>query len=90
MVGYNNASERYEGIWTYTMSTAIMTLNGTSADGGKTVSFAASFDNEGKVKEKLNIVMRQIDHDHFVADLRGTMPDGKLGPRLETTYTRKK
>jgi hypothetical protein len=89
MIGYNNASKRYEGIWTYTMSTAIMTLNGTSADGGKTVSFAASFDNEGGLKEKLNIFLRKIDDDHFVVDLRGTMPDGKPGPRLETTYTRR-
>src|SRR5262249_21232922 len=65
MVGYNNASKRYEGIWTYTMSTAIMALNGSSVDGGKTVSFAASFDDAGGVKEKLSIVMRRADDDHF-------------------------
>ncbi|MFY9609545.1 MAG: DUF1579 family protein [Blastocatellia bacterium] len=32
LIGYNNASKRYEGIWTYTMSTSIMTLKGTSKD----------------------------------------------------------
>ena len=90
IVGYNNASKRYEGIWTYTMSTGIMTLNGTSADGGKTVSWAAAFDGEGGTREKLSVMMRQTDDDHFVVDLSATLPDGKPGPRLETTYTRKK
>lgn len=90
MVGYNNASKRYEGIWTYTMSTAIMTLNGTSNDGGKTITFAGSFDDQGGVKQKLDIVMRQTDGDHLVVELSGKTPDGKAGPILETTYTRKK
>ncbi len=89
MLGYNNASKRYEGIWTYTMSTGIMTLNGTSTDGGKTVNLAAIFDGEGGKKEKLSVVMRETDDDHFVVDLSGILPDGKPGPRLETTYARK-
>jgi hypothetical protein len=90
MVGYNNASKRYEGVWTYTMATGIMTLNGTSTDGGKTLTFAATFDGEGGKKETLQIVMKQNDDDHFVVELSGNMPDGKPGPRLVTTYSRKK
>ena len=90
MVGYNNASKRYEAIWTYTMSTAIMTLNGTSKDGGKTITLAGSFDDQGGVKQKLDVVMRQMDSDHLVVELSGTTPDGKTGPLLQTTYTRKK
>ena len=89
MVGYNNASKRYEGIWTYTMSTSIMTLNGTSKDGGKTITFGASFDDPAG-KQKLDIVMRKTDDDHFVVELSGKTADGKPGPRLETVYTRKK
>jgi len=89
MVGYNNASKRYEGIWTYTMSTSIMTLNGTSRDGGRTISLAASFDDQAG-KQRLDIVMRKTDDDHFVVELSGKAPDGKPGPRLETVYTRKK
>jgi hypothetical protein len=90
MVGYNNATGHYEGIWTYTMSTSIMTLNGTSKDGGRTINFAATYDDQGGVKQKLDIVMLQTDNDHFVVELRGKQPDGKPGPRLQTTYTRKK
>lgn len=90
MLGYNNASKRYDGIWTYSMSTAIMSLNGTSSDGGKTVTLAAVFDGEGGAKEKLSITLLQADDDHFVARLSGMFADGKPGPMLETTYTRKK
>jgi hypothetical protein len=90
MVGYNNASKRYEGVWTYTMATGIMTLNGTSTDGGKTLNFVASFDGEGGKKETLQIVMKQTDDDHFVVELSGKLPDGKPGPRLVTTYSRNK
>jgi hypothetical protein len=34
--------------------------------------------------------MKQTDDDHFVVELSGNMPDGKPGPRLVTTYSRKK
>ena len=90
MLGYNNASKRYEGIWTYSMSTAIMSLNGTSSDGGKTVTLTAAFDGEGGAKQKLSVAMRQTDDDHFVVSLSGTVAEGKPGPMLETTYTRRK
>jgi hypothetical protein len=88
MIGYNNASKRYEGIWTYTMSTSIMTLRGTSKDDGKTITFEGSFDDQSGIK--LDIVMRQTGDDGFVVDMSGKTPDGKPGPRLVTTYTRKK
>lgn len=89
MLGYNNASKRYEGIWTYTMSTAIMTLNGTSSDGGKTATFSASWDDEGGAKRNLQVVMRSIDDDHFVVELIDKSP-AQAGPTLATTYARKK
>lgn len=89
MLGYNNASKRYEGIWVYTLSTSIMTLNGTSSDGGKTINFAGSFDAE-QSGIKLDIVVRHTDDDHFVVELTSKTPDGKPGPRLVTTYSRKK
>jgi hypothetical protein len=89
-LGYNNASKRYEGIWTYTMSTSIMSLNGTSNDGGKTINFVANYDDENGVKQQLAILMRQVDNDHLVVELNSKTPDGKPGPKLETTYTRKK
>jgi hypothetical protein len=88
MLGYNNASKRYEGIWTYTMSTSIMSINGTSKDGGKTITFEGSLDDQSGVKQKLDIVMRQTGDDQFVVELSGKTPGSPV--RVTTTYTRKK
>ena len=89
MLGYNNASKRYEAVWTYTMSTAIMTMNGTSPDGGKTINFNASWDEEGGAKRSLQVSMRLIDDDHFVVELTDRAADGKQSAVLVTTYSRK-
>lgn len=90
LLGYNNASKQYEGVWTYTMSTAIMTLNGTAADRGRTINLAASFNGVGAAKEKLVVIMRLNDDDHFEVELSGKTPVGKPGPRQVTAYARRK
>lgn len=87
--GYNNGSKRYEAIWIYDQSTAVMTMTGTSTDGGATVHFTAKFDNEVGGTDELEVVRREIDADHFVVELIGEAADGRKGPMLETTYTRK-
>lgn len=88
--GYNNATKQYEATWAYTMSTGMLSMTGTSKDDGKTVNYTATYINEVGVKETLLVATRQIDEDHFVVELTGTLPDGSKGPTLETTYTRKK
>jgi len=89
ILGYNNASKRYEGIWTYTMSTAMMTLGGESADGGKTIKLTGMFDDAGGAKQSLEVLMKLIDDSHFEVSLSARTPDGSAGPTLITTYTRK-
>ena len=88
LMGYNNATKQYEACWTYTMSTAILTLTGTSSDNGKTVNLKGSFVGEGGASQNLKVITRQLDADHFVVELIGETPDGKDGPVLSTTYTR--
>ncbi|HEU4387332.1 MAG TPA: DUF1579 family protein [Blastocatellia bacterium] len=88
--GYNNGSGKYEAIWTYTMSTAIMTLVGTSADGGKTVSYTATHDDANGAKQTLYVTTKQIDDDNFVEQIHGVNPDGTRGATVETTYVRRK
>lgn len=91
ILGYNNGSKKYEGVWMYTMGTGMMNIVGTSKDDGKTIDFDATFMNEQGVKEELKIQMHDIDDDHFVVKLfGGKMPDGSDGPVMESTYTRKK
>jgi hypothetical protein len=87
--GYNNGSKQYEGIWTYTRSTGIMTLTGKSSDDGKTINWTATYDDP-RGKQTLYVVSRQLDDDHLVVELIAKNPDGKNGPTIETTYTRKK
>jgi Protein of unknown function (DUF1579) len=90
LYGYNNATNKYQAVWMYTGATGFMTMDGTSADDGKTVNFAAAYDGEDGAKHHLEIVIRQIDDDHFSTTLIARLPDGAQGPTLETTYTRKK
>jgi hypothetical protein len=91
LLGYNNGSRKYEGVWTYTLGTGMMFLNGTSTDDGRTIKCSAAFDNEIGIKETMDIIYRFTDDDHFMVVLEaGKMPDGSPGPRMETTYSRKK
>lgn len=87
--GYNNVTKQYEAIWTYTMSTAILMLTGTSSDGGKTIDYTGTTD-EPSGKIPLHARVRQIDGDNFVVTLSSNSPDGKEAVFQETTYTRKK
>ena len=89
LLGFNNTTNQYQACWTYTMSTAILTLTGASTDNGKTVTLKGSFD-EGGTKQNLKVITRQLDADHFVVELIGETPDGKDGPVLSTTYSRMK
>lgn len=88
--GYSNGSKKYEAIWTYTMSTAIMTLAGTSTDGGKTVNYTATYDDAAGARQTLYVMTKQLDDDRFVVELSAKKPDGTQGPTIQTTYLRKK
>jgi hypothetical protein len=90
LIGYNNASEQYEAIWTYTMSTAIMRMSGASDDGGKNINFDASWDKGAGKRQDVKVAIHRVDDDQFVVELIAKLPDGKLGPGLVTTYLRKK
>jgi len=88
--GYNNATKRYEAAWSYTHSTAMMTMTGTSTDGGKTINWTAAVDNAHGDKEVMKITTRYIDDDHFTIELRGQSTEGAPESVMSTEYTRKK
>jgi hypothetical protein len=88
--GYNNVTKQYEAAWMYTMSTAIISLTGTSSDGGKTIDLAGTtVDLQGKTIP-LHAIMKQTDDDEFVVTLMTAGADGKESPFQETMYKRKK
>lgn len=87
--GYNNGTKHYEGVWTWTGSTAIMPLVGDSKDGGRTIQYAAtSYDDSSGQLRRMNVTLQMLDTDHFQVELRSTMPDGSPGPRLVSLYSR--
>jgi hypothetical protein len=88
--GYNNVTKQYEAVWTYTMSTAITMLTGTSSDGGKTIEFTSTSGASGGNNNPLHALVRQVTDDQFVVTLSTAGPDGKEAAFQETTYTRKK
>jgi hypothetical protein len=89
LFGFNNATGKYEAIWTYSGSTAMMKLVGEqTAD--KTVQFKGTIaTGKEKDKKKTFTIVYHIMDDGFTVELTEQTPDGK-GPRLETTYTRKR
>jgi len=88
--GYNSATNKFEATWAYTGSTSLMSLVGTSKDGGKTIEYVATFDSGKEAKQALQVTTRVLDDDHFVTELVAKNADGSKGPTLETAYTRKK
>jgi hypothetical protein len=91
LYGYNNGSKQYEAVWTYSRSTGIMNLVGTSKDDGKTINWTATYDDPKGAKQTLYVVTRNIDDDHFVIELIVKSADGSKGPpTMETTYSRKR
>jgi hypothetical protein len=88
--GYNNVTKQYEAIWTYTMSTAILMLTGTSNDGGKTIEYTSTSGTPGGNNSPLHARVLQVSDDQFVVTLSSTGQDGKAAAFQETTYTRKK
>ncbi|MBI3407572.1 MAG: DUF1579 family protein [Planctomycetes bacterium] len=89
LFGYNNASGKFESVWTYTGSTAIMVLIGEKS-GENTVDFRGAVDVGKNKKADFAVVYTVVDDNTFTVDLAATMPDGTQGAMLKTTYKRKK
>jgi hypothetical protein len=90
MYGYNTASKRYEALWVYTGATAMMSMTGASADDGKTITFAASYDGAGGAPSKLDIVITETGPDTLTIAMKSKAAPGEKSAVMETTYTRKK
>jgi hypothetical protein len=88
LLGFNNGSQRYEAVWTWTLSTAILSLSGASLDGGRTVRLDGAYDDPGGVRQSLRAVYRFTDEDRFTLEVRGAAPDGNDFTVVETVYTR--
>lgn len=88
--GFNNITKQYEAVWMYTMSTAMLYMTGTSADGGKTIDLTGVSQNHRGDKIPIHATIRQVNDDQFVVTLMSTGADGREAAFQETTYRRKK
>jgi hypothetical protein len=90
-VGYDNMLKKYVGTWIDNMGTGIMTMTGTSPDGGKTINWDATGSDPitGKV-QKYNSTMKMVSADQYHFEMSGPGMDGKVGKLMEITYNRRK
>jgi Protein of unknown function (DUF1579) len=89
LLGYNNATKKYEATWTYSMATGMMSLSGTGTD-GRTIEWVASYVDPQGEKQTLYVLTRFVDDDQFTVELYSKTPDGAQGVSMKTTYRRKK
>jgi hypothetical protein len=86
VTGFNNATKKYEAVWTWTMSTGMLLLSGTSDDGGKTIKLDGGYDEAGG-RQKMVVTLKVLSDDHFTYELGHGDPGG---PVMTIDYQRKK
>lgn len=87
--GFNNATGRYEATWTYTRSTAMMTLTGQSDDAGRTIRWTGTWNNEQGVRQTLFASSEETGDNQFVLKVYSGPRDGTEFVAVETTYKRR-
>jgi len=86
MLGFNNQSKQYEGCWLWTMSTGVLSMVGRSADGGKTITLKATYEDAPEVQRTISVTWRRLDADQFVVEVRAEGGE----TLMETEYKREK
>lgn len=89
-MGYNNATQKYEGTWCDNMSTGIMFSTGTYDEKTKTYTTTGEFDMPGMGKVKQRDVVTIIDNNKHTMVMYHQMGAEKEMKVMELTYTRVK
>ena len=89
--GYDNLKKKFAWVWIDNMGTGFMDAEGTYDAATKTFTYNSMGPDvmsgkyvAGRSTEKW------IDNDHFVGDMYGPGPDGKVYKMMEISYTRAK
>ena len=86
--GFNAATRKYEGVWMYTGSTALMHLDGAMQKDGSTIAGDASFAGENGEPQKFTWELQRIDADRFSTKLVAPAPGGGPAATFTAVYTR--
>ena len=91
-LGYDNVLKKYVAAWIDNMGTGIMRSEGTSSDGGKTITFAGEMMCPVEHANKAYKYTYEIKSgDEFVMRWWSpSMTDGKMFESMVVTYTREK
>jgi hypothetical protein len=90
LTGHDNIKKKYTGLWVDSISTSMITSEGTYDADAKTFTYTAEhYDPQIKAKVKTRDVVRLIDADTIEQKMYKTPPDGKETMTMEISYTRK-
>jgi hypothetical protein len=92
LIGFNNATGKYETTWAYTMSTGLLVGVGESTDGGGTIVFRGTFDEgpAGGGVRTMTMTFSRASPDEFTWEMKDGGANADQGPVMTTTYTRVK
>ena len=88
LFGYNSESKKYESVWTYTRSTAMMTLVGTGDEDARSFTLEGGYD-EADGRSLYRVTFKRTSEGAFVLTMAALASDNTAVATLETTYTRK-
>lgn len=84
--GYNNATNKLESVWLYTMSTGMLTMTGEMTEDGRLAGPGSYYDESGK--QDIDIALSFPSETTHVVTMSHTM--GEATATWESTYTPKK
>lgn len=90
ITGYDNYREQYRSFWIDNFGTTMLTMTGTSKDGGKSFVYTGEMDDvvQGRTISFRNIG-RIVDANTHVMEMHGPDASGKDFKMMEIVYTRK-
>ncbi len=90
MIGYDNVKKEYVSTWADSMSTDIMTGEGSYDPATKSLEMTSKFTCPITESEmKMRSVTRILNNNQHVLEMYGMTPDGKEFKSMEITYKRK-
>jgi hypothetical protein len=88
LFGFNSETKKYESVWTYTRSTAMMTLAGPGDEEAKSFTLEGGYD-EADGRSLYRVTFKRTGEGTFVLTMAALASDNSAVATLETTYTRK-
>ena len=91
LLGFDKLKEKYISLWTDSMSTGVMMSEGTSDDGGKTITFKGDYDCPvTHTKKQMKQVVKIEGDDAHTIEMYDIGTDGKEFKSMTIKYTRAK